>query len=81
MAKKEKTNAKPITPYATFDREAAPVNLDGLAVMVPVLPAIPMVGVTVAIVVGIMPAAVVVKGASVPWTRPTLLPVMVVRTT
>jgi hypothetical protein len=82
MAKNEKANAAPITPYATFDREAAPVNLDGLAVTVPVLPATPKVGVTVAMVVATTPAAAVVAtGACVPWTRPTLLPVTVVRTT
>lgn len=82
MAKNENANAAPMTPYATFDREAAPVNLDGLAAIVPVLAATPWVGVTVAIVVAITPAAAVVAiGACVPWARPTLLPVMVVRTT
>lgn len=81
IAKNEKTNAAPITPYATSDREAAPVNLDGLAVTVPVLPATPWVGVTVAMVVAMTPAPVVATGACVPWTRPTLLPVTVVSTT
>ena len=67
MAKKEKANAAPMTPYPTFDREAAPVNLDGLAEIVPVLPATPLVGVTVAIVVAATPAAaVVVTGTCVP---------------
>ena len=67
IAKKEKASAAPTTLNAMLDREAAPVNFDGLAVVMPVLLAVPWVGVTVAIVVAITAAAaVVVAGACVP---------------
>lgn len=41
MAKNEKASAAPTTLNATLDREAAPVNLGGPAVVVPVLLAAP----------------------------------------
>lgn len=82
MAKNTKAAAAPIRLNAAFDLEAAPVNLAGLADPVPELLPAAKVGVTVAMVVAITPAvADAVTAACVPWTRPTLVPVTVVKIT